>query len=74
MNVPHTTEVKKYGFEFLQRINQNYSLYGNGSRRVIVGSDGIISYIISGSDIEPFSWDIFKQNSPVHSIDDTVRC
>jgi len=75
--VPHITEAKKYGFNFLQRINEYYSLYGNGLRRIIVnhrGEGDIFSYIICGNDIEPFSWNIFKNNSPVHSIDDTVRC
>ena len=75
--MPQITEAKKYGFEFLQKINQDYSLYGNANRRVIAhhkGEGEIISYVICGTEIELFSWNLFKKDSPVHSIDDMVRC
>jgi len=73
----HITEAVKYGFEFLQRININYSLYGHGGKRLILHNSGKvepISYIIEGPELQPFSWNLFKSNSPLNSIDDAVRC
>lgn len=73
----HITEATKYGFEFLQRINQNYSLYGHGGKRLIVhhrGEGNPISYVIEGPELQAFSWNLFKSNSPINSIDDAVIC
>ena len=63
-------EARVYGFSYLQSINSDYALYGNGLRRLIIpkGQCGqIIAYVIKGADIELLSWDEVKANHPMNS-------
>jgi hypothetical protein len=62
-------EARVYGFSFLQQINNNYSLYGNGLRRLMIprGEHGqMIAYVIKGDDIELLSWEDIKSNHPIN--------
>jgi hypothetical protein len=72
--VQHITEAKRYNYEFLQNINQQYQLYGNGARRLIIHKNGIgeiIAYVIMGTQQEPVSWKFLKTTHP--TIDDMVE-
>lgn len=63
-------EARVYGFSYLQQINSNYTLYGNGLRRLIIprGQYGqLIAYVIRGSEIEPLSWEEVKANHPINN-------
>ena len=63
-------EARVYGFSYLQSINSDYTLYGNGLRRLIIpkGQYGqMLAYVIKGGEIEPLSWEEIKANHPMNS-------